>query len=76
MSLISLIQAAGNFFQGMERDVPENAAFEKVETERRGDKSMVIIAVFGGLVAGGAIFAFLKNSGSKAEASYTKLNIV
>jgi len=37
---------------------------------------MVIIAVFGGLVAGGAIFAFLKNSGRKARASYTKLNIV
>lgn len=37
---------------------------------------MVIIAVFGGLVAGGAFFAFLKNFGSKGQASYTKLNIV
>jgi len=36
---------------------------------------MVIIAVFGGLVAGGAIFAFLKNSGKKADKRYTKLNI-
>lgn len=37
---------------------------------------MVIIAVLGGLVLGGAIFAFLKSSGSKGEASYTKLDIV
>ncbi len=37
---------------------------------------MVIIALFGGLLAGGAIFAFLKGPGSKSEASYTKLNIV
>jgi hypothetical protein len=37
---------------------------------------MVIIAVFGGLVIGGALFAVLKNSGSKAsESKYTKLDI-
>jgi hypothetical protein len=36
---------------------------------------MVIIAVFGGLVVGGAVFAFLKNSGTKAEKRYTKLDI-
>ena len=37
---------------------------------------MVIIAVFGGLVVGGALFAVLKNSGSKsAEGKYTKLDI-
>ena len=37
---------------------------------------MVIIAVFGGLVAGGALFAILKSSGSKSSADkYTKLDI-
>jgi hypothetical protein len=37
---------------------------------------MVIIAVFGGLVIGGALFAVLKNSGSKSsESKYTKLDI-
>jgi hypothetical protein len=37
---------------------------------------MVIIAVFGGLVIGGALFAVLKNSGSKsADSRYTKLDI-
>jgi hypothetical protein len=37
---------------------------------------MVIIAVFGGLVIGGAIFAVLKNSGGSATNSkYTKLDI-
>jgi hypothetical protein len=37
---------------------------------------MVIIALFGGLVAGGALFAILKNSGGKAkENKYTKLDI-
>jgi hypothetical protein len=37
---------------------------------------MVIIAVFGGLVIGGALFAVLKNSGGKAaESKYTKLDI-
>ncbi len=37
---------------------------------------MVIIAVFGGLVIGGAIFAVLKNSGGRATNSkYTKLDI-
>jgi len=37
---------------------------------------MVIIALFGGLVVGGALFAILKNSGSKAtDSKYTKLNI-
>lgn len=39
-------------------------------------KPMVIIAVFGGLVVGGALFAILKNNGSKAsEDKYTKLDI-
>jgi hypothetical protein len=37
---------------------------------------MVIVALFGGLVAGGAIFAFLKNAGAKsAESKYTKLDL-
>jgi hypothetical protein len=37
---------------------------------------MVIIALFGGLVVGGTLFAILKNSGSKStESKYTKLNI-
>jgi len=37
---------------------------------------MVIIALFGGLVAGGALFAILRNSGGKAsDSKYTKLNI-
>ena len=37
---------------------------------------MVIIVVFGGLVVGGAIFAALKNAGSKETGkSYTKLDI-
>jgi hypothetical protein len=37
---------------------------------------MVMIAVLGGLVAGGAVFAILKNSGSKStESKYTKLDI-
>jgi len=37
---------------------------------------MVIVAVFGGLVVGGALFAILKNSGGKpAEDKYTKLDI-
>ena len=37
---------------------------------------MVIIALFGSLVVGGAIFAVLKNSGGKnKDTKYTKLNI-
>ena len=37
---------------------------------------MVIIAMFGGLVVGGALFAILKNSGNKSgESKYTKLDI-
>jgi len=37
---------------------------------------MVIIALFGGLVVGGALLAILKNSGSKGtDSKYTKLNI-
>jgi len=36
---------------------------------------MVVIAVFAGLVAGGAVFAFLKGSNSKNEKRYTQLNI-
>lgn len=37
---------------------------------------MVIIAVFGGLVIGGALFAVLKNSGGKStDSKYTKLDI-
>jgi hypothetical protein len=37
---------------------------------------MVIIAVFGGLVIGGAIFAVVKNSGGRATSSkVTKLDI-
>ena len=60
----------------MERDMPWIAASENVGIERGGDESMVIIAVLGGLVLGGAFFAFLKGSGSKGDARYTKLNIV
>lgn len=36
---------------------------------------MVIIAVFAGLAAGGAILALVKNAGKKTEKNYTKLNI-
>jgi hypothetical protein len=37
---------------------------------------MVIIALFGGLVVGGALFAILKSAGGKsAESKYTKLDI-
>jgi hypothetical protein len=37
---------------------------------------MVIIALFGSLVAGGALFAILKNaSGKTSESKYTKLDI-
>ena len=37
---------------------------------------MVIIAAFGGLVVVGALFAILKNSGSKSsDDKYTKLDI-
>lgn len=37
---------------------------------------MVIIALFGGLVVGGAVFAILKNTGGKStESKYTKLDI-
>jgi hypothetical protein len=36
---------------------------------------MIIVAVFGGLVIGGAIFAALKNSGKGKTTKYTKLNI-
>jgi hypothetical protein len=37
---------------------------------------MVIIALFGGLVISGALFAILRNSSSKAkESKYTKLDI-
>jgi len=56
--------------------MPWIAASENVGIERGGDESMVIIAVLGGLVLGGAFFAFLKGSGSKGDARYTKLNIV
>jgi len=37
---------------------------------------MVIIVVFGGLIAGGALLAMLKNSSAKSkDGRYTKLNI-
>ena len=36
---------------------------------------MVIFAVLGGLIAGGAIFAFVKNSGKSSDDKYTKLKI-
>jgi hypothetical protein len=37
---------------------------------------MVIIAMVGGLVVGGALFAILKNAGGKSsESKYTKLDI-
>jgi hypothetical protein len=37
---------------------------------------MVIVALFGSLVAGGALFAFIRNAGAKAaESKYTKLDI-
>ena len=53
----------------------ESTVYTHFISEVRFD-SMVIIALFGGLVVGGALFAILKNSGSKAtEGKYTKLNI-
>jgi hypothetical protein len=36
---------------------------------------MVIFALLGGLIAGGAIFAILKNSGKASDDKYTKLRI-
>jgi hypothetical protein len=36
---------------------------------------MVIFVVVGGLLAGGAIFAVLKNSGKSTESKVTKLDI-
>jgi hypothetical protein len=36
---------------------------------------MVLIALVGGLVVGGAIFAALKNTGKSADGKYTKLDI-
>jgi hypothetical protein len=36
---------------------------------------MVIVAVLGGLIAGGAIFAVVKNSGKSSDDKYTKLKI-
>ncbi len=37
---------------------------------------MVIIALFGSLVCGGALFAFVRNAGAKsASASYTRLDL-
>ncbi len=36
---------------------------------------MVIVAVLGGLIVGGAIFAAVKNSGKSKDDKYTKLNI-
>lgn len=37
---------------------------------------MVIIALFGSLVCGGALFAFVRNAGAKtAAAAYTKLDL-
>ncbi len=36
---------------------------------------MVIFAVLGGLLAGGAIFALVKNSGNSRDDKYTKLKI-
>jgi hypothetical protein len=36
---------------------------------------MVVLLIFGGLVAGGAIFAILKNSAKGTKSKYQKLNI-
>jgi len=36
---------------------------------------MVVVAIFGGLVLGGVIFAALKNSGKSEGKSISKLNI-
>jgi hypothetical protein len=36
---------------------------------------MVIFAVLGGLIAGGAIFALVKSSGKSSDERYTKLKI-
>jgi hypothetical protein len=77
MSLIGLMNAFRNFLAEMDTymQCDETPAKAKSNGEEE-TTSMVIIAVFGGLVAGGAIFAFLKSSGGKSEANYTKLNIV
>jgi hypothetical protein len=36
---------------------------------------MVLIALVGGLIVGGAIFAALRNSGKSGDSKYTKLHI-
>ena len=36
---------------------------------------MIVLVIFGGLVAGGALFAVLKNSSKRSQSKYTKLNI-
>jgi hypothetical protein len=36
---------------------------------------MTVIMIFAGLVAGGAIFATLKNFGKRSKDKFTKLNI-
>ena len=36
---------------------------------------MVLIALVGGLIVGGAIFAALKNTGKSSKSKYTKLDI-
>ena len=36
---------------------------------------MVLIAVLGGLIVGGAVFAAIKNNGKLSDKNYTKLNI-
>jgi hypothetical protein len=52
-------------------------AFILRETASGGiNKAMVIVALFGSLVAGGAFFAFLKNAGAKSsDTKYTKLDL-
>jgi hypothetical protein len=63
-------QNSGNLF-------PSAGVYRKLcQSSEVRVEPMVIIALFGGLVIGGAIFAVLKNSGSRATNSkYTKLNI-
>ncbi len=36
---------------------------------------MIVLVIFGGLVAGGALFAALRNSSKGSKSKYTKLNI-
>lgn len=44
-------------------------------TRRSRGRHMVIIAVLGGLIVGGAVFAAIKNNGKASDEKYTRLKI-